>query len=86
MSPLIWKLYLCRKNRLQIVQLQCNLNDKFKFEEEQEMNDTVKRAFITVAVFVIIYFLAWVFSVSHDMRFFAAVIGAGCYWIGSNKR
>ena len=57
------------------------------------MKDTAKRAMITVIVFLIIYFLSgpiigWT---SYDMylkgiEFLAAVIGAGCYWIGSNKR
>ena len=51
------------------------------------MNDTVKRALISVAVFVIIYFLSvCIGGVSRDIRFLGAVIGTGCYWIGSNKR
>jgi hypothetical protein len=57
------------------------------------MTDTAKRAMITVIVFLIIYFLSgpiigWT---DYDVylkviEFLAAVIGAGCYWIGSNKR
>ena len=60
------------------------------------MNDTIKetviRAIISLAIFAGIYFLSgpiigWT---NYDMylkgiEFLAAVIGAGCYWIGSNK-
>ncbi len=61
------------------------------------MKDTTKetgiRAIISLAIFVGIYFLSgpiigWT---QYDMylksiEFLTAVIGAGCYWIGSNKR
>ena len=61
------------------------------------MNDTIKetvmRAIISLVLFAGIYFLfgpliGWT---QYDMylkgiEFLAAVIGAGCYWIGSNKR
>ncbi|MDU5532372.1 MAG: hypothetical protein E6066_09060 [Oscillospiraceae bacterium] len=57
------------------------------------MSDTIKRVLISVVVFLVIYFLSgpiigWT---NYDMylkgiEFLAAVIGAGCYWIGSNKR
>lgn len=57
------------------------------------MKDTIKRALISVAVFLVIYFLSgpiigWT---NYDMylkgiEFLAAVIGAGCYWIGSNEK
>jgi len=50
------------------------------------------RVIITLAVFAVIYFAApyiigWT---NYDMymkaiEFLAAVIGAGCYWIGSSK-
>lgn len=55
--------------------------------------ETVIRVIISLAIFVGIYFLSgpiigWT---QYDMylkgiEFLAAVIGAGCYWIGSNKR
>ena len=57
------------------------------------MESTIKRAVISVVIFAVIYILSgpiigWT---SYDMylkaiEFLAAVIGAGCYWIGSNKR
>lgn len=61
--------------------------------EEEKMRDTAIRGIITVVVFAIVYLLSgpiigWT---DYDMylkglEFLAAVIGAGCYWIGSNKR
>lgn len=51
------------------------------------MNDTIKRALISVAVFAVIYFLSLCIGVlSREIRFLGTVIGTGCYWIGSNKR
>ncbi|MCQ4866170.1 hypothetical protein [Pseudoflavonifractor phocaeensis] len=50
------------------------------------MNDTIKRALISVAVFVIIYSLSLCIGASRDVRFLGTVIGTGCYWIGSSKR
>ncbi|WP_241426605.1 hypothetical protein [Dysosmobacter acutus] len=57
------------------------------------MNNTAVRAIITVAVFLLLYCLSgpvigWT---QYDMylkgiEFLAAVIGAGCYWIGRNKK
>ena len=57
------------------------------------MESTIKRAVISGVIFAVIYILSgpiigWT---SYDMylkaiEFLAAVIGAGCYWIGSNKR
>lgn len=57
------------------------------------MESTIKRAVISVVIFAVIYILSgpiigWT---NYDMylkaiEFLAAVIGAGCYWIGSNKR
>lgn len=56
-------------------------------------NETVMRVIISLALFIGIYYLSgpiigWT---QYDMylkgiEFLAAVIGAGCYWIGSNKR
>ena len=56
------------------------------------MNTKIKRAIISVIVFVVIYFLAgfiirWS---NYDMylealKVLTAVIGAGCYWIGRNE-
>ena len=56
----------------------------------------IKRAVISVVIFAVIYILSgytgyiidWRWA-SYDARaivFLAAVIGAGCYWIGSNER
>ena len=51
------------------------------------MKDAVARALISIAVFVVLYFLSLIIGVaSRDIRFLGAVIGAGCYWIGSNKK
>ncbi len=51
------------------------------------------RIIISIAVFVVIYWgsgfvIGWrEFNVYvQAIEFLAAVIGAGCYWIGSNKR
>ena len=56
------------------------------------MKDTIKRALIAIAVFVIIYSLSgpiigWIHFDMYlkGIEFLAAVVGAGCYWIGSNK-
>ena len=56
------------------------------------MKNTLKRAIISLAVFVVIYLfsgpiIGWT---NYDAQlkateFLAAIIGAGCYWIGSNK-
>ena len=57
-----------------------------------KVKDTAKRAIVTVIVFVIIYVLSGpiIGYTNYDMylkgiEFLSAVIGAGCYWIGSNK-
>lgn len=56
------------------------------------MNDK-NRALIAVIVFVSIYFISGflIRGPNYDMyleaiKVLTAVIGAGCYWIGSNKR
>ena len=57
------------------------------------MKNKIKRAVISVVVFAVIYILSG-FIIgwhSYDMypkalEFLAAIIGAGCYWIGSNER
>lgn len=56
------------------------------------MDDKIKRAIISIAVFVVIYFL-FDFMLKFDgydvyvdaLGILTAVIGAGCYWIGSNE-
>lgn len=49
--------------------------------------DTWKRGIAAVAVFVILFFLVYLDAgYVSDVHFLAAVIGAGCCWIGSNKR
>lgn len=51
------------------------------------MQDTIKRALISVAVFAIVYFMSLMIGVtSREVRFLGTVLGTGCYWIGSNKR
>ena len=57
------------------------------------MKNTIKRAIISVVIFAVIYILSGLVIGWHgyDMylkaiEFLAAVIGAGCYWIGSNER
>ena len=57
------------------------------------MQSTIKRAIISVAIFAIIYLLSgpiigWTAydALLKAIEFLAAVIGAGCYWIGSNTR
>ena len=56
------------------------------------MNTKIKRAIISVIVFVVIYFLTGVIIrwSNYDMylealKVLTAVIGAGCYWVGSNE-
>ena len=57
------------------------------------MKNKIKRAVISVVVFAVIYILSG-FIIgwhSYDMylkaiEFLAAIIGAGCYWIGSNEQ
>jgi len=55
--------------------------------------ETMKRAIISIVVFAIIYWgsdvvIGWrEYNVYiKAIEFLSAVIGAGCYWIGSNKR
>ena len=57
------------------------------------MKNKIKRAVISVVVFAVIYILSGFIIGWHryDMylkalEFLAAIIGAGCYWIGSNER
>ena len=57
------------------------------------MKDTILRVIVSLAVFAGIYLLSGpIIGWTHyDMYLkgiecLAAVIGAGCYWIGSNKR
>ena len=54
------------------------------------MNETARRAVISLVVFAVIYYgsgfvIGWI---AYDMylravEFLAAVLGAGCFWIGS---
>ena len=57
------------------------------------MNDKLKRAIVSIVVLVAIYFISGLVIgwSGYDMyleaiKFLTAVIGAGCYWIGSNDR
>ena len=54
---------------------------------------TILRAAVTLAVFAVIYIfseplIGWRMYDAHlrAIEFLAAVIGAGCYWIGSSGR
>ena len=57
------------------------------------MDSKIKRAIISVIVGVVVYILCCVcgYHGSYDMylqalKMLTAVIGAGCYWIGSNEK
>lgn len=56
------------------------------------MKDEYKRGLISVCIFVLIFFVFKLLvgvSTYDDgieaMRFLSAVLGAGCYWVGSRK-
>ena len=56
------------------------------------MKRNMKRAIITLAVFVVIYVATPMLIAFKDydlymdaIRVLGAIIGAGCYWIGSNE-
>lgn len=56
------------------------------------MKDEYKRGLISVCIFVLIFFVFKLLvgvSAYDDgieaMRFLSAVLGAGCYWVGSRK-
>lgn len=57
------------------------------------MKEDIKRIIITLAVFAVIYLCSGLLigAPGYDMyleaiKVLTAVIGAGCYWVGSNKR
>lgn len=57
------------------------------------MSNTKKRAIISVIVFAVVYIVSGVFigwngydALLQAIKVLAAVIGAGCYWIGSNEK
>ena len=57
------------------------------------MKNEIKRAVISVVIFAVIYILSGFIIGWHSydlylkaLEFSAAIIGAGCYWIGSNER
>lgn len=57
------------------------------------MDSTKKRAIISVIVFAVVYILSGVLigwngydALLQAIKVLAAVIGAGCYWIGSNEK
>lgn len=57
------------------------------------MDNTKKRAIISVIVFAVVYILSGILigwngydALLQGIKLLAAVIGAGCYWIGSNER
>ena len=57
------------------------------------MNKTMKRAVVSIGIFIGIYLLSgpiigWTEfdALLRASEFLAAVIGAGCYWIGSQER
>jgi len=56
------------------------------------LNTIIKRAVISIVIFAVIYFGADLIMAvpTYDatvdaIQFLAAVLGAGCFWIGSNK-
>lgn len=56
------------------------------------MNQSMKRAILSVIVFAVVYFLFDVLLKSNaynvyldGLRISTAVLGAGCYWIGSRE-
>lgn len=55
------------------------------------MSQTLKRALISVIVFAVVFVGAGIVtqvpaydSVVKTLEFLAAIIAAGCYWVGSN--
>ncbi len=57
------------------------------------MNETIKRAVISVIIFAVVYVGASIVTemptydgVVKALEFMSAVIAAGCYWIGSNPK
>lgn len=55
------------------------------------MNQTIKRAVISVLVFIVVFVGAGVLtrvpaydSIIKTLEFLSAIIAAGCYWVGSN--
>lgn len=57
------------------------------------MDSVKKRAIISVIVFVVVYIVSGILigwngydALLQAIKVLAAVIGAGCYWIGSNER
>lgn len=57
------------------------------------MNSVKKRAIISVIIFVVVYVVSGILigwngydAILQGIKVLAAVIGAGCYWIGSNER
>ena len=57
------------------------------------MSNTKKRAIISVIVFAVVYIVSGVLigwngydALLQAIKVLAAVIGAGCYWLGSNEK
>lgn len=62
------------------------------YTEVPDMNRSMERAILSVIVFAVVYFLfdvlmkSSVYSIYLDgLRISTAVLGAGCYWIGSRE-
>ena len=62
------------------------------YTEVPDMNRSMERAILSVIVFAVVYFLFDVllkfnaYNVYLDgLRISTAVLGAGCYWIGSRE-
>lgn len=56
------------------------------------MNQTVKRAIISVLVFIAVFIGAGIVTrvpaydgLIKTLEFLSAIIAAGCYWVGSNS-
>ena len=55
------------------------------------MIKNIQRGVISIVIFFVIYFLSKYIIGWYDMyikaiEFLSAIIGAGCYWIGSNEK
>jgi len=57
------------------------------------MDSVKKRAIMSVIVFIVVYIVSGILigwngydAILQGIKVLTAVIGAGCYWIGSNER
>lgn len=69
------------------------MNKIYIIDGGQCMNETTKRATISLLIFIVVYFGASTITgmptydgLVKTLEFMSAIIAAGCYWIGSNHR